>query len=86
MIVVSIDGLNWKYAKKYFTNFFPEQSMKKVKTNVRFFSNKGNPTTLGLGCLWSGKKIKSFDNNMYYKVSEENRAVEWKLRMEKIWI
>ncbi len=83
LICITIDGLNWKYAKKYYSDLFPEQSMKMIKTNVRYFSHRGNPTTLGLGCLWSGKKIKTFHDNMYYHVSEENRPVEWKLKNDE---
>jgi len=82
MIVITIDGLNWKYSQKYYSDLFPKQSMNMIKSDVRYFSDRGNPTTLGLGCLWSGKKIKTFADSMYYKVSEENRPVEWKLRDE----
>jgi len=82
MIIVTIDGLNWEYAKKYLSDMFPTQSMKKIRCNVRSYSSQGqgNPTTLGLGCLWSGKQIKTFHKDLWYKVSEENRAVEWKLK------
>src|SRR4030042_7093538 len=80
MIVITVDGLNWKYAQKYYTNLFKNQSMTMIKSDVRYFSDKGNPTTLGLGCLWSGKKIKTFNESIYYKVSEENRPVDWKLK------
>jgi len=57
--------------------------MRMIKCDVRMHSDKGNPTTLGLGCLWSGERIRRFHNNLYYKVSEENRPVEWKLNNEK---
>ena len=80
MIVITVDGLNWRAAEKFYKDLFPVQSMKKIYNNVRRFSHKGNPTTLGLGCLWSGEPISKFHENLYYKVSEENRAVEWKLK------
>ena len=82
MIIITIDGLNWEYASKYYQHLFKNQTMKKIRCNVRRYSSagQGNPTTLGLGCLWSGKKISEFHKNMWYKVSEENRAVEWKLK------
>lgn len=83
MIILTIDGLNFKYAQKYYSNLFPKQSMRMIKCDVRMHSDRGNPTTLGLGCLWSGERIRRFHNNLYYKISEENRPVEWKLNNEK---
>jgi len=77
MIVITVDGLNWKYAKKYYSNLFPKQTMKMIKTNVRYFSNRSNPTTIGLGCLWSGERIKKFHEDVFYHVSDENRPVKW---------
>ena len=77
MIVISIDGLNWKYAQKYMSNIFPTQSSKLIKNNVRLFSDNSNPTTIGLGCLWSGVNIKKFDKNIFYFVSDENRPINW---------
>jgi len=54
--------------------------MRMIRCDVRMYSHKGNPTTLGLGCLWSGRRIREFHDNMYYHVSDDNRPVEWKLR------
>jgi hypothetical protein len=85
MIIVTIDGLCYEYAKKLLSDVFPKQSMTKIKCDVRRYSSRGqgNPTTLGLGCLWSGRRIREFDKNMFYKVSDENRPVEWKLKNGK---
>lgn len=87
MIIVSIDGINYKLAKEMLSDTFPIQSMKKIKCNVRVFSDtpeKGQPTTLGLACLWSGKKIKQFHSNIFNRLNpvgrnqvDDNYAIEY---------
>ena len=79
MIVITIDGVNWEVASKMLHDLFPKQTMKMIKCNVREYSDtpeKGQPTVLGLACLWSGKRIKFFHSNIFNRVNPVNKNQE----------
>jgi len=84
MIIITIDGLNWDTANKYCKDIFENQNMKKIKNNVRLFTNtpdSGQPTLVGLTCLWSGEKIRNFDKNLFARVNpkyNENYKLSFK--------
>ena len=98
MIVITVDGLNWKYAKELYKDIFPEQSMRKIKTNVRMYTNSplfaggptAGPTAVGLACMWSGEKIRNFDKNILMaKYEEDNKPYNYIKRngdkMDMVW-
>jgi len=98
MIIITVDGLNWKYAKEYYNNIFKEQSMRMIKCNVRMFTNKplfdggptAGPTAVGLACMWSGEKIKNFDKNILMaKYDEDNKPYKYIKKdgtpMDMVW-
>lgn len=81
MILVTVDGLNWEYAQRYYDDIFPEQSMKMIRNNVRTFN--AGPTGIGLTCLWSGEKIKNFHNNLFMNMTEEDNKPKKFLKKNK---
>jgi len=79
MIIVSIDGVNFNLASKMLTDIFPEQTMKKIHCDVRRYSDtpeKGQPTTLGLACMWSGDRIRNLDKNIFNRLNPVNKTQE----------
>jgi len=84
MIVVSIDGVNYETASNILGDLFKTQSMTKIKCDVRPWSDtteKGQPTILGLSCMWTGKRIKQFSRNMHARVNKiynENWNLDYK--------
>lgn len=92
MIIVTVDGLNWEYAKKYYSDIFPEQSMGMMRCDVRMFDHipTAGPTANGLACMWSGERIKSFHPTfLEAKHSENNIPYVWELKngkkMDLLW-
>ena len=80
MIVITVDGLNWKYAKDMYKDIFPEQSMRMIRSNVRSFTNTpdgGSPTTVGLTCMWSGKHIKNLSDEIRSTKHKDNVPIKW---------
>jgi len=60
MLVISIDGLNWKYASEIYKDLFKTQSSRMIRCDVRVFSMRGvSATPIGLTCAWSGERIKN---------------------------
>lgn len=75
MIVVSIDGLNWKYAKDILKDTFKEQSMRMIKCDVRPFSMRGvSATPIGLTCLWSGERIKRLHPDFFTRFTDKYKT------------
>ncbi len=80
MIVITVDGLNWKYAQEYYKDVFKKQSMKMIRCQVRPFAMQGaNGTPIGLACLWSGEKIKNFHPSLYSKFEDKykSESLQW---------
>ena len=72
MIVISIDGLPYSFAKKYLSDTFKVQTMKSIKSNVIKYTNtpdKGQPTLVGLTCLWTGENPRVFDKNLMCQIN-----------------
>lgn len=77
MIIVGIDGVCWDLAKEMLSDLFPKQSMRKIKCNVRSFTNTplgGQPTVVGLACMWSGELIKNFDENIFCRLNPVDKT------------
>jgi len=73
LIIITIDGLNWKVAKEYFMDLFPVQSTRMVKNNVRVYTNTaemGSPTVVGLFCLWTGRKPRDFHPSVFARLGK----------------
>ena len=98
MIIVTVDGMNWKTAKELYSDLFPEQSMRMIKCNVREFTQVplrpggpiAGPTAVGLTCLWSGEKIRNFHPSIFEsKYEEGNKPYEYKTLdgkpMDMVW-
>ena len=72
MIIITIDGLNWKYAKDIYKDLFKEQSMRMIRCDVRPFSIQGvSATPIGLTCLWSGERIKNLHPNFFTRFDDK---------------
>jgi len=86
MIVVTIDGVNYETATDLLSDLFKVQSMTKIKCDVRPWSDspeKGQPTILGLSCMWTGERIRNFSRNMHARVNKkynENWNLDFKDR------
>lgn len=84
MIVITIDGVNYETATELLSDLFKVQSMTKIKCDVRPWSDspdKGQPTMLGLCCMWTGERIRNFDRNMHARVNpkyNENWNLDFK--------
>lgn len=93
MIVVTIDGLNFKYAQELLSDVFPKQSMKRLFCDVRFFTSQGqaNATPLGLTCMWSGERVKNLHPNFFINFGKDNfnQPFKWLKRngdpLDMIW-
>lgn len=79
MIVVTIDGLNWRAAKEIFPKTFPEQSMKMIRCSVRPLTDPYgfNATPPGLVTLWSGESTKNLHSNIFRKSFELNTPIDF---------
>lgn len=79
MIIITIDGLNWRVANEIYQNLFPEQSMKKILCNVRALTQpyQVNATPPGLVTLWSGVNTKYLHKNIFRKSFEDNTPIEF---------
>ena len=72
MIVFTIDGLPYSFAEKYLNDTFKTQTMKKIKSNVIRYTNtpqQGQPTLVGLVCLWTGENPSKFDKNLMCQIN-----------------
>ena len=79
MIVITIDGLNWKYAKEMFKGTFKEQSMRMIRCDVRPFSMQGvSATPIGLTCLWSGERIKNLHPDFFTRFDDKYKTESFK--------
>jgi len=75
MIIISIDGLNWKYAKDLYKDIFKEQSMRMIRCDVRPFSMQGvSATPIGLTCLWSGERIKNLHPDFFTRFTDKYKT------------
>lgn len=80
MIILTIDGLNFRTANELYLNLFPEQTMKMIKCDVRTFTDRGvNGTPIGLTCLWSGERIKNLHENFLVSFGKDgfNEQYKW---------
>lgn len=79
MIVISIDGLNWRAAEEVYKDLFKEQSQKKIYCNVRSLTEQQqfNATPPGLITLWSGVHTKNLDGNIFRKTFDNNNPIEF---------
>ena len=98
MIIVTVDGLNWRYAQEYYFDLFPVQTMKMIKNNVRLYTQQplqvgwptAGPTAVGLICMWSGERPKNFHDSIFKaKYDEHNEPYKLMTRdgkkMDLIW-
>ena len=93
MIILTIDGLNWEVAQKYFMDLFEVQSTRMIRNNVRLYTNTsemGSPTVVGLTCLWTGRKPRDFHPHIFarlgkikYGHKEENYPIRFIDRNEE---
>jgi len=72
MIVITIDGMPYKLAKRCLEDTFKAQTMKEIKCNISKYTNtpeKGQPTLVGLVCLWTGTNPSQFDKNLMCQIN-----------------
>ena len=73
MIIITIDGLNWRVASELFTDLFQTQSTKKIYNDVRLYTQDvsgGSPTVVGLFCLWGGKRPRQFHPSIFAPIGQ----------------
>ena len=91
MIVISIDGLNYKVAKELLSDIFPKQSMRMIECNVRQLTMPYgfNATPPGLVTLWSGMITNKLHPNIFRKSFEDGSLIEFKDRrgndLDMVW-
>jgi len=79
MIVITVDGMNWKTASEVYKDTFHKQSMKMIKCNVRMLTSPygTNATPPGLVTLWSGINTKKLHSNIFRKSFEDGSLIEF---------
>lgn len=75
MIVITLDGLSWTMYKRNLTDMFKNKTEKKMLCNIRKYTNtpeRGQPTIVGLLCLWTGKNPNRFDDNLFAQMAPKH--------------